>query len=120
MQFVIEFLYDWYTLDTSNPDEDYYRTYRWVRWEAEKVYFLNLDTGLQGIGVLVENLIDYLKQHHFNIVPIWRNPKAMDIERNFNRVAENGDLMKALDKLKGKRYYYIETQKVEKKNILGR
>jgi hypothetical protein len=28
-------------------------------------------------------------------------------------------LMKVLDKSKGKRYYYIETQNIEKKNILG-
>ncbi|WP_416044629.1 hypothetical protein ACMXKO_11015 [Clostridium tyrobutyricum] len=119
MQFIIELLYDWYTLETSTPNPDYYRSYRWIRWEAEKVYFLNLDTGLQAVGVLVANLIDYLKQHHFNLVPLWRNPKAMDIERNFNRIVQNGDLMKVLDKLKGRRYYYIDTQNIEKKNIFG-
>jgi hypothetical protein len=119
MQFIMELLYDWYTLDTSKPNVDYYRAYRWIRWEAEKVYFLNLDNGLQAIGVLIANLIDYLKQHHFNVVPLWRNSKAMDRERNFNRIAQNADLMKVLDKSKGKRYYYIETQNIEKKNILG-
>lgn len=119
MQLIMEFLYDWYTLGTSKPNADYYRAYRWIRWEAEKVYFLNLDNGLQAIGILIANLIDYLKNHEFNLVPIWRNPKAMDIERNFNRIAQNGDLMKDLDKTKGKRYYYIETQNIEKKNILG-
>jgi hypothetical protein len=119
MQFVMELINDWYTLDTSKPNVDYYRAYRWIRWEAEKVYFLNLDNGLQAIGVLIANLIDYLKQHHFNVVPLWRNPKAMDRERNFNRIAQNADLMKVLDKSKGKRYYYIETQNIEKKNILG-
>lgn len=120
MQFIMELLYDWYTLDTSKPNTDYYRAYRWIRWEAEKVYFLDTQNGLQAVEILISNLIDYLKQHHFNLVPTWRNPKAMDIERNFNRKASNGDLMKALDKLKGKRYYYIETQNIEKKNILGR
>ncbi|OAA92995.1 hypothetical protein [Clostridium coskatii] len=120
MQFVMEILYDWYTLDTSKPNADYYRAYRWIRWEAEKVYFLNLDTGLQAVGVLIANLIDYLKYHEFNSVLLWRNPKAMAIERNFNRMAQNGDLMRNLDKVKGKRYYYIETQNIEKKNILGR
>lgn len=119
MQFVMELLYDWYTLGTSKPNADYYRAYRWIRWEAEKVYFLNLDNGLQAVGILIANLIDYLKNHEFNLVPIWRNPKAMDIERNFNRIAQNGDLMKDLDKTKGKRYYYIDTQNIEKKNILG-
>jgi hypothetical protein len=119
MQFIMELIYDWYTLETSMPNPDYYRAYRWIRWEAEKVYFLNLDTGLQAVGTLIANLIGYLKNHEFNLVPLWRNPKAMDIERNFNKVAQNGDLMKVLDKIKGERYYYIETQNVEKKNIFG-
>ncbi|MEY7998596.1 hypothetical protein AB8U03_00020 [Clostridium sp. Mt-5] len=119
MQFIMELLYDWYTLDILKPNADYYRAYRWIRWEAEKVYFLNLDNGLQAVGLLIANLIDYLKRHHFNLVPLWRNSKAMDIERNFNRMAQNSDLMKALNKAKGKRYYYLETQNIEKKNILG-
>ncbi|MBV4447515.1 hypothetical protein KM799_12960 [Clostridium tyrobutyricum] len=119
MQFIMELLYDWYTLETSKPNSDYYRAYRWIRWEAEKVYFLNLNTGLQAIGVLIANLIAYLKNHHFNTVPLWRNPKAMDIERNFNRIAQNGDIIESLNKTKGRRYYYIDTQNIEKKNILG-
>lgn len=119
MQFIMELLYDWYTLETSKPNSNYYRTYRWIRWEAEKVYFLNLNTGLQAIGVLIANLIAYLKNHHFNTVPLWRNPKAMDIERNFNRIAQNGDIIESLNKTKSRRYYYIDTQNIEKKNILG-
>ncbi|AND84289.1 hypothetical protein GTH52_06980 [Clostridium tyrobutyricum] len=119
MQFIMELLYDWYTLETSKPNSDYYRAYRWIRWEAEKVYFLNYYTGLQAIGVLIANLIAYLKNHHFNTVPLWRNSKAMDIERNFNRIAQNGDIIKSLNKTKGRRYYYIDTQNIEKKNILG-
>ncbi len=43
----------------------------------------------------------------------------MDIERNFNRIAQNGDIIKSLNKTKGRRYYYIDTQNIEKKNILG-
>ncbi|OAA91270.1 hypothetical protein [Clostridium ljungdahlii] len=120
MQFVMELLYDWYTLGTSKPNMDYYRSYRWIRWETEKVYFLDMKNGLQAVGILISNLIDYLKQHHFNVVPIWRNPKNMDIERNFNKKASNGDLIKSLDKMKGKRYYFIDTQNTEKKNIIGR
>ncbi|WAG61245.1 hypothetical protein LL038_03055 [Clostridium estertheticum] len=120
IQLLMEILYDWYTLDTSIPNTDYYRTYRWIRWEAEKVYFLNAQSGLRAIGILISNLIDYMKYHHFNLVPLWRNAKVMDIERNFNRMATDGDLMKITDKLKGKRNYMIETQNFEKKNILGR
>ncbi|APH15908.1 hypothetical protein NPD5_2906 [Clostridium sporogenes] len=120
IQFVMELLYDWYTLDTSSLNIDYIRTYRWIRWEAERVYFLDTKNGLQAIGLLIANLIDYLKQHHFNLVPVWHNPKAMDIEREFNKVATNGDIMKDLDKLKGKRNYMVEMQNFEKKNIFGR
>ncbi|AUN12016.1 hypothetical protein RSJ21_16175 [Clostridium botulinum] len=120
IQFIMELIYDWYTVDTSSPSADYIRAYRWIRWEAEKVYFLNTENGLQAIGLLIANLIDYLKQHHFNLVPIWHNPKAMDIERKFNKVATNGDIMKDLDKLKDKRNYMIEAQNFEKKNIFGR
>ncbi|HCL4438634.1 hypothetical protein AL714_02840 [Clostridium botulinum] len=120
IQFIMELIYDWYTLDTSSPNIDYIRAYRWIRWEAEKVYFCNIENGLQAIGLLIANLIDYLKQHHFNLVPVWNNPKAMEIEREFNKAATNGDIMRDLDKLKGKRNYMIEVQNFEKKNILGR
>jgi len=119
MQFIMELLYDWYTMETSTPNTDYIRAYRWIRWEAEKVYFLNTENGLQAIGILIANLIDYMKYHHFDLVLLWRNPKAMDIERNFNKIATNGDIMKDLDKLKGNRHYYIETQNFERKNIFG-
>ncbi len=118
IQFIMELIYDWYTLDTSSPNIDYIRAYRWIRWEAEKVYFLDAKNGLQAIGLLIANLIDYLKQHHFNLVPIWHNPKAMDIERKFNKIATNGDIIKDLDKLKGKRNYMIETQNFEKEKYI--
>ncbi|NOH14883.1 hypothetical protein [Clostridium cochlearium] len=119
IQFIIELLHDWYTMETSTPNTDYIRAYRWIRWEAEKVYFLNTENGLQAIGILIANLIDYMKYHHFDLVPLWRNPKVMDVERKLNRVAQNGDIMKDLDKLKGNRHYYIETQNFERKNIFG-
>ncbi len=69
--------------------------------------------------MLFANLIDYMKYHYFDVVPLWRNLKYMDIERQFNRVATNGDIIKILDKVKGNRHYMIETQNFEKKNILG-
>lgn len=115
IQLLMELLYDWYSMNTSNPNSSCYRAYRWIRWEAEKVYFLDTKNGLQAIGILVANLRHYLKFHHFNRVPIWRNPKAMDEERNFNRMATNNDLMKELDKNKGDRHYLIETQNFERK-----
>lgn len=120
IQFVMELLYDWYSMDTSKPNTSYKRAYRWIRWEAEKVYFLNTNSGLQSIGILIANLLDYMKFHHFNIIPLWRNPKAMDVERNYNKQASNKDLMKEVDKIKGDRHYFIETQNFEKKNIFRR
>ncbi|MCD3217496.1 hypothetical protein FDJ70_07530 [Clostridium botulinum] len=119
IQLLMELIYDWYNMDSSKPNKDYYRIYRWIRWEAEKVYFLDCETGLQAIGILLANLIDYMKFHHFNVVPLWRNLKAMDIERTFNKKASNNDLIKDLDKLKGKRHYFIETKNTNKKNIFG-
>ncbi|MBM7869290.1 hypothetical protein JOC70_000759 [Clostridium pascui] len=118
VQLLMELLYDWYSMSTSYPNHSYYRAYRWIRWEAEKVYFLDTTSGLQAIGILVKNLREYLKWHHFNRVPIWRNPKAMDEERNYNKLAQNADLMTPLDKNKGKRHYFIESQNFEKKNKL--
>lgn len=118
IQLLMELIYDWYTMSTSKPNHSYYRAYRWIRWEAEKVYFINSKNGLAAIETLVMNLMDYLKIHHFNNVPTWSNPETMDEGRNFNRLAQNGDLMKPLDKIKGKRHYYIETQNFERQNKL--
>ncbi len=59
IQFIMELFYDWYTMDTSKPNTDCYRAYRWIRWEAEKVYFLDTKNGLQAMGMLIANLIDY-------------------------------------------------------------
>jgi len=120
MQLLLELLYDWYSMPTSTPSTSYYRAYRWIRWEAEKVYFLSTKNGLQAIGILVANLIDYLKYHHFNVVPIWKKPGAMDEGRNFNKIATNGDLMQEVDKIKGNRHYLIESQNFEKINIFRR
>ena len=120
IQFLMELIYDWYTMNTSSPNSDYYRVFRWVRWEAEKVYFLDTVNGLQAIGIVVKNLLEYMKNHHFNVVPIWRNPKAMDSERSFNREPQNDDIIKDLDKLKGKRHYYIDGQNLGHKKIIRR
>lgn len=120
IQFVMELLYDWYTMDTSNPNESYKRAYRWIRWEAEKVYFKETSSGLQAIGMLIGNLLDYLRIHHFNVVPVWKKPVSMDQGRYFNKSAANNDLMKSLDKYKSNRHYMIETQNFEKKDTFRR
>ncbi|MBC2580004.1 hypothetical protein [Clostridium sp. DJ247] len=133
IEFIMELLLNWLNMDTTIAEmnlkgsrEHYIRAYRWIRWEAEKVWFMadknhtqDRMKGIKYAGMLFAELIDYLKYHHFNIVPLWRNLKYMDIERQFNKQATNGDVMRELDKLKGKRHYVIETQNFERKNILG-
>ncbi|EKQ52744.1 MULTISPECIES: hypothetical protein [unclassified Clostridium] len=114
IQFVMELLYDWYSMSTSCPNTSYERAYRWIRWEAEKVYFLDTSNGLQSIGMLIGNLLEYMKNHHYNIVPLWRNPKAMDVERWFENPLFKLRLMRDIDKFKCKRHYYIETQNLKK------
>jgi hypothetical protein len=129
IEFIMELFLDWLNLDTTisemsnkNSREHYLRCYRWLRWEAEKIWFVADEnptqdkmSGIKYAGMLFENLADYMKYHHFNSPPLWRNLTHMDIERQFNKIAGNNDLIKPLDKLKGKRHYYIET-----KNLGGR
>lgn len=116
IQFLMQILYNWYTLESSNPTEDYYRAYRWVRWYSESIYFKDYENGLIAIGHLIANLINYLKIHHFNVVPLWRNLKYMNEERK----GINGELMKGIDKIKGKRYYLLEEELDRIKFILER
>jgi hypothetical protein len=120
MQFLMELIYDWYNMSTSNPNESYKRAYRWVRWEAEKVYFMDMELGIQAIGTLVGNLLEYMKNHHFNIPAVWRNPKAMDIEKYFKDTLHEYSLVKDINKIKGKRHYLIETQNFEKQDLFRR
>ena len=133
IEFINEVLIEWLNLDTTVSDMDlnksrehYLRTYRWIRWESEKVWFIadkdhtqDKMMGVKYANMLFANLVDYMKYHHFDLVPLWKNLKYMDIERQFNRGTINKDIMKNLDKTKGKRHYYIETQNLNKNNIVG-
>lgn len=131
MEFIMELLLDWLNLDTTVQEmnvkgsrEHYLRAYRWIRWEAEKIWFIadkdhsqDKMMGIKYAGMLFAELIQYMKNHHFDIVPLWRNLKYMDIERQFSRIATNGDIMKDLNKLKGNRHYSMETQNLERKKF---
>lgn len=126
IEFIMELLLDWIRLDhirnemiQKNSYEDYLRCYRWIRWEAENIWFMadkdypiSKNKGIKYANMLLEQLSDYMKCHHFDEVPLWRKLKNMDIERQFNRQAKNGDLIKKVDKTKGKRKYYIETKRI--------
>jgi len=101
--------------------KDYLRIYRWFRWEAEKIWMQEkddtLNTGVKSIGMLVANIIDYMKIHHYNIVPITNKEKLFvftDTLRTFT-IPIVDYYRKKLDKHKGKRKYYISTKNINTK-----
>lgn len=130
MWFILEALRRWMYLDSTLEQmnnlgvlEHYQRCYRWIRWEAEKVFFnCDYDTtrfmGIKYAGELFSNLILYLKNHHFNVVPIWKPLKVMDWQRA-NSKDPSKDIIIKLDKIKGPRHLNIETQKLDKKASEG-
>lgn len=118
IEFIMELLIEWLNLDSTVQEmnnkgsrEHYLRCYRWIRWEAEKVWFMadkdhsqDRMAGLKYAGMLLASLIDYMKYHHFNLVPIYHNLKNLDIERTLFNTSV------ITDKSKGKRHYYIENK----------
>lgn len=127
MWFIMEMLDDWLNMESTIKEldrlgvmEQYHRTYRWVRWEAEKVYFddraSNRFTGLKAAGQLLANLIEYMKLHHFNIVPMWKDLSKMDYWRNQSNRDNTpvDDISLQLSKIKGKRHLNIEAQKLDR------
>ena len=127
MWLIMEMLDDWLNLESTieglnilGVTEQYHRTYRWVRWEAEKVYFddraSSRFTGLKAGGQLLANLIEYMKLHHFNIVPMWKDLSRMDYWRNQSNRDNTpvDDISLQLSKIKGKRHLNIEAQKLDR------
>ncbi|WP_129596043.1 hypothetical protein [Anaerophilus nitritogenes] len=115
-------IYDWITLETSIHDmkekevkEAYERAYRWIRWEAEKMALKargNMELkGNYYVGLFLEELIYYMTDHHFDIMPIFKDVNKMDEWRNnFNRSPQN-DIKWVLDKVKGIRHKIIDERK---------
>lgn len=127
MWLIMEMLDDWLNMESTVEElnrlgvmEQYHRTYRWVRWEAEKVYFddraSSRFTGLKAGGQLLANLIEYMKLHHFNIVPMWKDLSRMDYWRNQSNRDNTpvDDISLQLSKIKGKRHLNIEAQKLDR------
>ncbi len=82
---LLNVVHDWLTLDTSLEEDsiaEYYRCFRWLRWEAEKVYNkARHDPGLSGnlwIEELIYELIDYMEMHHVNKLPEFNPIGQMD------------------------------------------
>lgn len=121
---IVMYVYQWLNLETSIDEqikkgskEHYDRCYRWLRWEAEKVILMaRNDTNLNGnyyVQVLIENLIQYMLDHHFDVMPVFKDIEKMDEWRNiFNSNVEN-DIDWVIDKLKGIRHKTLEKLKEE-------
>jgi len=130
LEFILELIFDWLNMDSTirkmnqnNSREHYLRCYRWIRWEAEQLWFeadedhtIYKNLGIKFAGALLGKLIEYMKYHHFDIVPFWRNLRFMDIERHFNK-AKNQDVFKDVDKIKSHRHYMINTQMQTKQHL---
>ncbi|EKS4345288.1 hypothetical protein QB607_003293 [Clostridium botulinum] len=130
LEFILELIFDWLSMDSTirkmeqnNSREHYLRGYRWIRWEAEQLWFeadenhtIYKNLGIKFAGALLGKLIEYMKYHHFDIVPFWRNLRFMDVERQFNK-AKNKDIFKDVDKIKSHRHYMLNTQIQTKQHL---
>ena len=135
---IMDIFYYWINLDNVKEEmiekgskEDYLRIYRWFRWEAEKVWFKTKDytydennNGIKSVGMLLGNIIEYMKNHHYNIVPI-TSSYNLTIMGNIliTFTWQLPDYFRPIDKYKGKRKYYIsnkEINQIKKKLIYQR
>jgi hypothetical protein len=129
MWFIMEMLQDWLYMDSTQAEliatgstEHYYRTYRWIRWEAEKVFF-NCDTvkgrfmGVKYAAELFGNLVQYVNQHHYNPSILWPDLSKMDYWRNQSNKPGSSpanDFKRIPDKIKPKEHSNLDTQKMDK------
>ena len=112
---MINVVHEWLSLESSSKAiniDDYYRCFRWMRWEAEKVYNVaRHDPMLSGnawVEYLIEEMIDYMEMHHMNSMPIFEPIWSMDEYRNvFDDPSYDIEII--IDKLKGIRKRVIES-----------
>lgn len=119
-----EGIYNYLMLETSlkvqrakGVQAEYERAFQWLRWEAEAVALLARDDmALHGnyyVGILVENMLAYLEDHHVDEVPIMVDVAHMDQWRGlFGREVEK-DLKWVLDKVKGIRHKLLAAKKYQ-------
>lgn len=108
--------HEWITLATSQEQAGtnikyYYRMWRWLRWESEciieKAKYDPELTGNYWVEQLLTEMQDYMLQHHFNYMPLFKDIEKMDEHRNiFNSPDNNIEFI--LDKYKGLRNRRIE------------
>lgn len=119
---ITDSVYTYITLSTSRQSqkekwtkESYSRCFRWLRWEAEKTALLaKEDMDLHGnyyIEVLINEMINYMLDHHFDIMPIFETVELMDEWRNIfaSKPLEN-DISWVLDKVKGIRHRLLNEE----------
>lgn len=114
---LLNVVYEWVTLETSLQEdsiEDYHRCFRWLRWEAEKVYMMarhDMDlTGNAWVERLIYELIDYMESHHMDNMPTFEPIEKMDEYRNiFSDPSFDMDIV--IDKVKGVRKLVLEKHK---------
>ena len=106
---LVNLVYEWLTLETSQSAEyieEYYRCFRWLRWEAEKVYNIaKADPKLNGnkwINFVINEMIDYMEMHHIDVMPILEDIRNTDDWRNWF-TDPTFDIKFMLDKFKGER-----------------
>ena len=114
---LLNVVHDWLILDTSLEEDsiaEYYRCFRWLRWEAEKVYNkARHDPGLSGnlwIEELIYELIDYMEMHHVNKLPEFNPIGQMDEYRQLFK-DPSFDIPVIVNKFKGIRKRVIAKHK---------
>lgn len=126
LQGMMRVLYNWYNLETSQEqilekgsDEHYKRVFRWIRWEVEKVFFLykkdvennKIYHGNYYMNILTKNLLEYVEDHHYMVVPMYKSLKRMSIMRGILNDDPQSDIMTSLpNKMKGERNYIIDEE----------
>lgn len=121
---MLKMVYHWLTLETSietmedlGVKEHYFRCYRWLRWEAEKLYNVaKLDLELHGnqwIEELIYELVEYMEMHHFNAFPKYENVERLDeLKNRFDEA--NVNIKIVLRKSKGIRKRALDKHKMMK------
>lgn len=114
-------LYEYITLSTSRKEQDargiradYDRAFRWIRWEAEAVALAARDDlelhGNYHVGQFLEQLFDYMEDHHFDTTPIFRDVNKMDEWRGLLGHDLDTDITWVLDKIKGIRHQQLKRE----------
>ena len=116
---ITDSIYEFLSLSTTidkmrdnNVLEQYQRAYKWLRWEAEKTALLaRHDSELRGnyyVDILLTNLINYMVDHHFDVMPLFKDVNKMDEWRTLFNKDINKDITWVLDKLKGIRHKILK------------